>query len=1172
MGRATSGVGGDATRRVAVRRPCGRVLLALLTAAALVVVVDPITRPVAVGATITTGSAGCTEGSLTWKVDYTLDTAFGGVIKADNLWKVPSGQPAQSANTSTWQLRWDNAAGEWPASPAPASATPFHEIQGQLSAVGVWQSVFTSPRLVTPDATCTIYLTPFVNLAALSAVPKVAVLGDDLLAQLNDASFNQGSRQGYVEADLAVAGIRSEVEGHTGAGWNPTPGTTGLARARTHLMDEFHGFAEWDLTGVVVGQGRNDALYIAAGTSPADIANRKTEVWNKVVGTFGFDMQARSTCAVVVTIPQNPSSADPDYADAASYLNDQMRASAALSATDALQIVDFGARATAHKYNDSQPWFTGADEATFTVAGRDAYRQAITEAAHLCADGLVMYGRPGSFTGGPLEGKSSVSTGQQYRAQGVAGWEFTGGHRPWLSAAMPDGTILNGNITHIASDATGNDMPLSAFNPDTGTFDTIQITTDRGLTEMSVNDPSKPQGAIPTGFGFGDITPLTDDSAVFVGTSGYRTTPNPQNIFEVLGLQDLETQGMWPDVGIVTKNPTTGRYEVAKGPDGPDADSLPDWENQWSPRELYDATVAADAADGVPPAQQGALADRACPPLTSWAGAPAHDPQGRPVRDCRSPQFVKVLPQSGDLLVGQYFRDIMILHLDGPDANGRYRIRVKAELPMPEIPDPQHPTDPTYGVHASPVSVSVDPTSQLGDERFIVPFDVYGPLFGQAGYGGPVEFSYDATEPDPALRIKATSAPLLSPQLVPGSDPDPQLPRYGVYGPALYDYQGNLWMAIPQGFAGYGIVVFTNDPVSGRRISSSPCFDPATPLENYVAGDGTTVRKAWGRLCTPNFLIKEGAALGHVWDLDEDPVTHGIFAIFNLGGTSLLIQPSGPPDNMSFQVGNSVVPAPRSIMAFPSLTGAVPCSGSGCVPCPDQPQYWQFGVKDCTQGTASVFNSVVDMAFYDRSGRAWLTLGQWRAQLPYPYTRDTQLDGWLESVNTVRMNGGERPQLTTVSGATTYIQAERTSTTGTRTQAGTVATTNIYNLAPVAGCGCVDPVSNLPGGLMLADETTPANGVPSGTTVEYKVVVPKAGSYTVSYNAKVATGTTGKPLNLSVNGGTAQSTTIPAGSTWPLAPGIAGPTVAFSTPGTYTLQLSAPSGGWQLDWLSLKRT
>jgi hypothetical protein len=1146
----------------------GRLALALM--AALAIAGEPAVMTRDVAATASTRSATCTEGSVTWRVDYTLDDAFGGVVRVDNLWQIQSGQPPTSANASTWQLRWDNAADQWPAPGTPASSiAPFQQIEGGLAAFGDWRSVFTSPRLVAPDASCTIYLAPFANLHGLSLTPTVAVLGDDLLQQLNDSTFNQGYAQGYVEADLNAAGIRAEVEGQAGVAWNPTPGTSGLARARTHLMDEFHGLAEWNLTGVVAGQGRNDARYIAAGPTPADVANRRTEVWNKVVATLGLDVQPRSSCVVVVTIPENPSSSSPAYADAARFLNGNMRTAASASATDSLQLVDFGARAASHRYNDPVPWFTGADEATFTTAGRDAYRRAVRDAAHLCADGVVAYGRAGSSAGAALDGRSSVPTGQPYRAQPVAGWQFTGGHRPWLSTVMDDGTILNGSITHIASDATGDDMPLTEFNPDEGTFDTVEIATDRGVTHMTVNDPNKPQGPIPTGFGFADVSRLSADSAVFVGTSGYRFTY--QGLAPV-GLQDLETQGMWPIVGIVTKKPGTGRYDVVKGQG---------WENQWSPRELYDATVAADAADGVPADERGALAARACPMAMGAFGGQILDPQGRQVRDCLSPQFVRVLPQSHDLVVGQYFRDIFVLHLDGPDAAGRYRIRVKAEFPLPTFPDPQHPADPTWGIAASPVNVSVDPTGQLGDERFIVGFDIYGPPFGHGGYGGPVEFSYNANEPDPGRRLKPSSAPLLLPQLVPGpyaNDPaDPNLPRYGILGPPLYDHQGNLWLgAAAKGFTGDGLAVYAKRSGTGRSISTSDCgFDPVKPLSSYQApdeGDTTVVRKAWGHTCAPDYMIREPAALGHIWDLREDPVTHAVFAIFNLGGTSLLIQPSGTPDALSFNVGNAVVTASQAVLPLLQLDGFAKCDPATmtCQPCPDQPQYWQFGITNCVFETGvRVGGLVVDAVAYDRAGRAWLTLGQWRPALPFPYTRMTQLDGWLESVSTARLAGGELVQLTTRPGVTTTIHAARTSTTATDiVRPGSVAAVDVVNRAPVANCGCADPVSGLGGALVLANETTPASGVRPGTTVEYRVVVPKAGTYTVQFNGRVASGTSGRTLNLAVNGGTARSTTIPVSASFQT---ISGPALTFGTPGTYTLQVSAPDGGWQLAWLGLRR-
>jgi len=118
--------------------------------------------------------------------------------------------------------------------------------------------------------------------------------------------------------------------------------------------------------------------------------------------------------------------------------------------------------------------------------------------------------------------------------------------------------------------------------------------------------------------------------------------------------------------------------------------------------------------------------------------------------------------------------------------------------------------------------------------------------------------------------------------------------------------------------------------------------------------------------------------------------------------------------------------------------------------------------------------------------------------------------------------------------------------------------------APVAKCGgCVDPVSGLTGGFMLADEN--GAGVPTGTFAEYQVIVPKTGSYRLDYQARKASGS--PVIALKVDGTAGPSTPVTG-----TAMGSYGGILLNLTAGVHTLRLEAGSGGWQLDWLRLTRT
>jgi hypothetical protein len=237
-------------------------------------------------------SESCTEvvGGTTvrWRVQHTFDVnpTFGPLVRVDSLWRSVNGGAETSAADSVWELRWDNTPAEWPAVPpdqVPSPAPGFQRIRGKLADFGgQWRSALLSPRLVTPDGACTVYLTPFANKAGDPDWPKVAVLGDSLLQQLNDPAYNDDHYQGVAEGVLNDAGIRAEVEGQWDTRWTPG-GAGGLDGAASHQTDEFRGLLEHDTDGFVVTPGARDAIYVASAPAGPDRDARMTEVHDKLV-------------------------------------------------------------------------------------------------------------------------------------------------------------------------------------------------------------------------------------------------------------------------------------------------------------------------------------------------------------------------------------------------------------------------------------------------------------------------------------------------------------------------------------------------------------------------------------------------------------------------------------------------------------------------------------------------------------------------------------------------------------------------------------------------------------------------------------------------------------------------------------------------------------------------
>jgi hypothetical protein len=140
------------------------------------------------------------------------------------------------------------------------------------------------------------------------------------------------------------------------------------------------------------------------------------------------------------------------------------------------------------------------------------------------------------------------------------------------------------------------------------------------------------------------------------------------------------------------------------------------------------------------------------------------------------------------------------------------------------------------------------------------------------------------------------------------------------------------------------------------------------------------------------------------------------------------------------------------------------------------------------------------------------------------------------------------------------VPAELKQTQSTVQRTGQRSDVDVDADAPVAKCGgCVDPVSGLTGGFMLADEN--GAGVPTGAFAEYQVIVPKTGSYRLDYQARKASGS--PVIALTVDGTAGPSTPV-TGTAWV-------PTAESAQPDGGRAH-AAPRGRqrWrQLDWLRL---
>lgn len=538
---------------------------------------------------------------------------------------------------------------------------------------------------------------------------------------------------------------------------------------------------------------------------------------------------------------------------------------------------------------------------------------------------------------------------------------------------------------------------------------------------------------------------------------------------------------------------------------------------QWTANQLHDSNPA--------------LGDQACPPNANTG-----------LDDCLGMNELKALPRSGDLVVTQYFPNgaaghhsgqVMVLHVTGPDSAGHFTAAIAASYVYPDVHDPATGQFLTLAVR----EVQTDPTGTLGDERFAIVFDAFQ-ADGNPATAVLQELSYDQTHGS----IRPVSGPILAGDLSAVADAN-GVKHFKSMGNAHYDFQGDLWVGRSDTGPGGGTVDFTGGKlavyakVSGQRKLGSACpFDPTAAMESYTSS-ASGARTSWGQSCPPDFDIVQPKDLRSAWGLFEDPGSHAMVELF-IGGYLLPIQPAGSGMGMTFTVGNafdagkSLLPVHAAVstgsFALGQRRGAV--NGSH--------QLW-FPIQQLGGGSPNSPGSL--------SG----------------YATHQVLDQWLYQIDVSRLLSADSVPLSATSGQAATVQAENSATVATTTRTGSPAATEVVSVAYAAPCGD----SSIPGGgfQLQADS---GFGVPDGTALAYRVQVPSAGSYTVSYRALTFANAHNGHVQLQT-GSTTATTSLDTGFQWAT---VRGPTVALPA-GTVTIRLSAPSGGggWYLNWMRLTR-
>ncbi len=297
--------------------------------------------------------------------------------------------PWLSQDDALWRLRWTPR----PGGPVPVDRPGTYQRDGTLVTLSpITPAVDSSPRYLTPDGSCTVFLAPFdAGPAGTSgtrgtsgAAGSVALVGDDLAEQAAP-DLRRPAQLGERPSVLVT---------EPGARWTTLPGAAGaLDRAGTSELDELRGLHS--AGGLVVGLGSADAEWIAAAPSRSQVGVRQNAVLAQLSPLLaGLDDADRCTVLLTVAQPAAPGAgptpaarrtATADrFATAAGLINAMLVQAATAETGDRLKVWDWAGAAAGHRIGSPDPWFDDAAGPHLTSAGVTAYADALARAATLC--------------------------------------------------------------------------------------------------------------------------------------------------------------------------------------------------------------------------------------------------------------------------------------------------------------------------------------------------------------------------------------------------------------------------------------------------------------------------------------------------------------------------------------------------------------------------------------------------------------------------------------------------------------------------------------------------------------------------------------------------------------------------------------------------------------------
>lgn len=257
------------------------------------------------------------------------------------------------------------------------------EVRGNLAVLGRRQTPLAySPRYVSPDGSCTVFIDPFAD--GPPAGPTVAVIGDSLVWQLLQAT-RATAPLGLLPRALENRDRRFEVVGQPGRRWTIFPDTTpGLDQADGTLLDEIRGLR--GAHAQVIALGTNDAGWVALSTSDQMYQLRLAWVILHLAPIID-EIRSSGQCTVLVTAGDRDESylgSQVDrFSQAMQDINDYLRRRAEADPNDDLHLWDWAEHVAGHHVGARDSWYA-ADTIHLNARGRVAYADELTQASALC--------------------------------------------------------------------------------------------------------------------------------------------------------------------------------------------------------------------------------------------------------------------------------------------------------------------------------------------------------------------------------------------------------------------------------------------------------------------------------------------------------------------------------------------------------------------------------------------------------------------------------------------------------------------------------------------------------------------------------------------------------------------------------------------------------------------